>query len=195
MTPAITPSIAIETFSAAGGASTAGVAGGALDNDGGEPAGGSAPASGGSAQGGEAGSSGSVLFSDDFEDGDASGWSAASWRVFADGDNQVMRQNAAYSGTTTSAIAGDEGWGDRRMEVSFKFEQAGVSYAIFGTEFESADNRDQIMIDRAGSGTLLHASGGQTTTVDTHLITQNALTPQQSRDMVLNGQLWRDGDQ
>jgi hypothetical protein len=137
-----------------------GGAGGGATSNGGETGVGGAPASeGGAAQGGAPGT-GAVLFSDDFEDGDLSGWTAPSWMTFSDGNNQVLRQNPDYTGATTPARAGSASWGNRRMEVSFKFAQAGVSFAVLGTVFEGADDRDQLMIDAPGSGTLLHAASG-----------------------------------
>ena len=128
--------------------------------------GGAPPSMGGSAQGGEAGSSsGAVLFSDDFEDGTADGWSAPSWIVFSDGGNRVLRQNPEHADATTPAHAGSSDWGDRRMEVSFKFTQEGsFGYAALGTEIESVDDRAQLMVNLDGEGTLLHAAGGALST-------------------------------
>jgi hypothetical protein len=162
----------------AGGASSAGAGeggvlvaggaageGGATANGGAQSTGGTSPSTGGTSPTGGAGSSGEETFSDDFEDGAATGWSATSWGVFSDGGNQVFRQNAAHSGQTTPARAASSVSGDRRMEVSFKFTQvSSLSFAVIGADFETADNRDQIMVDTSGSGTLLHARSGTTTT-------------------------------
>jgi pectate lyase len=84
--------------------------------------------------------------------------------VFSDGDNQVLRQNPDYGGATSPAAAGSSSWTDRRMEVSFKFTTAQpVSFAVIGAEFETADDRDQVMVDISGAGTLLHARAGVNT--------------------------------
>jgi hypothetical protein len=151
-----------------GGAFSAGGAGteaGASASGGAQSTGGTAPSTGGTSPTGGAGSSGEETFSDDFEDGDATGWSATSWRVFSDGGNQVFRQNPAHSGQTTPARTASSVSGDRRMEVRFKFTQvSSLSFAAIGADFETADNRDQIMVDTSGSGTLLHARNGTTTT-------------------------------
>jgi pectate lyase len=81
--------------------------------------------------------------------------------VFLDGDNRVLRQNPEHEGATTPASTGSSTWRDRRMEVSFKFTTAQpVSFAVVGAEFETADDRDQVMVDISGAGTLLHARGG-----------------------------------
>lgn len=162
----------------AGGASSASageggvfIAGGAADEggataSGGAPAtGGTSPSTGGTSPTGGAGSSGEETFSDDFEDGDATGWSATSWGTYSDGGNQVFRQNPAHTGQTTPARAASSISGDRRMEVRFKFTQvSSLSFAVIGADFQTADNRDQIMVDTSGSGTLLHARNGTTTT-------------------------------
>jgi hypothetical protein len=150
-----------------GGFSAAGAPGegGASASGGASATGGTSPSTGGTSPTGGAGSSGEETFSDDFEDGDTTGWSATSWRVFSDGGNQVFRQNPAYSGQTTPARAASSVSGDRRMEVRFKFTQvSSLSFAVIGADFETADNRDQIMVDTSGSGTLLHARNGTTTT-------------------------------
>jgi hypothetical protein len=138
---------------------------GTTASGGAQSTGGTAPSTGGTSQAGAGGSGGEEAFSDDFEDGDATGWSATSWRVFSDGGNQVFRQNPAHSGQTTPARAASAVSGDRRMEVRFKFTQvSSLSFAVIGADFETADNRDQIMVDTSGSGTLLHARNGTTTT-------------------------------
>jgi hypothetical protein len=47
------------------------------------------------------------------------------------------------------------------MEVSFKFaSDTSYSFAVMGSHYETSNDRDQLMVDRSGSGTLLHARGG-----------------------------------
>ncbi len=139
--------------------------GGAQSSGGAPSTGGAAPSSGGSAPTGGAGGSGDATFSDDFEDGNAAGWEATSWMVYSDGSNQVLRQNPDYAGQTVPAKAASSITGNRWMEVRFKFTQiSGVSFAVLGADFETADTRDQIMIDNTGAGTLLSSRAGTPTT-------------------------------
>jgi hypothetical protein len=167
------------TSGGAGGASSAGAAGeggvltaggavgeaGATASGGAQSTGGTAPSTGGTSQAGAAGASGEKSFSDDFEDGNTVGWSATSWSVFFDSGNLVFRQNPAHTGQTTPARAASSISGDRRMDVRFKFTQvSSLSFAVIGADFETVDNRDQIMVDTSGSGTLLHVRNGTTTT-------------------------------
>lgn len=137
---------------------------GATASGGAQSSGGTAPSTGGASPTGGS-SSTAQTFSDDFEDGTSAGWSATSWSVYSDGGNQVFRQNPTHTGQTTPARAGSSITGDRRMEVRFKFTQvSSLSFAVIGADFETADNRDQIMVDTSGSGTLLHARNGTNTT-------------------------------
>ncbi len=148
-----------------GGEAGAMTSGGAQSTGGAPPTGGTAPATGGSAPTGGAGSSGEATFSDDFEDGNAAGWEATSWMVYSDGSNQVLRQNPDYAGQTVPAKAASSITGNRWMEVRFKFTQiSGVSFAVVGADFDTADTRDQILIDNTGAGTLLSARAGTPTT-------------------------------
>ena len=60
-----------------------------------------------------------TLFTDDFQDGDAAGWSKSggSWSVVTD-DSLVYRQSS--TGADAKAQAGDPGWADQTVQARVK---------------------------------------------------------------------------
>jgi hypothetical protein len=133
-----------------GGLSGAGTGGGtAGGTDGGATAGGGDSAIGGSGgaggAGGGAGGSGSLLFSDDFEAGNASSWSpsaAADWSVVSAG-SQVYKQGTKGDALRVSS-AGDANWTDQALEVRVKVLTFGGSttsdLALIAVRFRDADD-------------------------------------------------------
>jgi hypothetical protein len=120
---------------ASAGGSSAGSAGSA--GKGGNASGGSASggaANGGSATGGSVGAAGSggagaVLFSDDFEDGNATGWTVSdgTWAVVSDG-SKVYSQSATGSGSTLLlAATGSTSWTNQIVEAKVKVKAFGGS--------------------------------------------------------------------
>jgi len=78
-----------------------------------------------------------ILFSDDFEDGDANGWttSGGSWSVVTD-DTKMFRQSSASN--TAQAWAGSDGWDNYTYEVRIKPLNFGTN-ASFGICARYAD--------------------------------------------------------
>ncbi|MES1177137.1 MAG: family 16 glycoside hydrolase [Myxococcales bacterium] len=118
-----------------GGAGRGGAPGG------GAPAGGAAgagTAGGGTAGGGSAGS-GSVLFSDDFEDGNANGWTASNgtWAIATDGSKVYSQTGTGTGSTVLMSSAGTASWTNQIIEAKIKVKAFGgssTSYfaAIYG---------------------------------------------------------------
>lgn len=113
-----------------GGAGRGGAPGG------GAPAGGAA--GGGTAGGGSAGS-GSVLFSDDFEDGNANGWTASNgtWAIATDGSKVYSQTGTGTGSTVLMSSAGTASWTNQIIEAKIKVKAFGgssTSYfaAIYG---------------------------------------------------------------
>ena len=66
------------------------------------------------------------LFRDDFEDGNADGWSAVTgtWSVEDDSGNDVYRQSNTTS-IVSRSVAGEAGWTDYSVEAKIKYEISG----------------------------------------------------------------------
>jgi len=75
---------------------------------------------------GGAGGSGTLLMSDDFEDGNADGWltdsatTGSAWAVVSDGANHVYQESADIN-TRVWSVGGAVGWTDQRVEAKVKF--------------------------------------------------------------------------
>jgi len=148
-------------FAGSSGASTGGMSDGGMSDggtsgngataggaDAGATAGGAAgAANGGSAAnaGAGAGGSGSLLFSDDFEAGDASSWSpnaAADWSVVSAG-SLVYKQGTKGDALRVSS-AGDSNWTEQALEVRVKVLGFGGSttsdLALIAVRFRDAND-------------------------------------------------------
>jgi hypothetical protein len=123
--------------SGAGGGSAGSHAGG---SSAGSSAGGSAGA--GTAGGGNAGASGasgSVLFSDDFEDGNSNGWTTSNgtWAIATDGSKVYGQTGTGTASTVLMSRAGSMTWANQIIEAKVKVKAFGgssTSYfaAIYG---------------------------------------------------------------
>ena len=127
------------------GGGSAGKGGGGSAGKGGATSGGAA--NGGGANGGSSGSvgtagsggAGTVLFSDDFEDGNTTGWtvSGGTWAIATDG-SKVYAQSATGSGSAVLlSAAGSTAWTNQIIEAKIKVKAFGgqsTSYlaAIYG---------------------------------------------------------------
>ncbi|GAA2888050.1 hypothetical protein GCM10010517_51960 [Streptosporangium fragile] len=105
-----------------------------------------------------------TLFGDDFEDGNATGWSKSggSWSVAADG-SQVYRQSG--TGADARAVAG-AGWSDQAVQARVKptaFNGAGRHVAVLARA-QSTSSYYFLGLSNAGSVVLgKRTSGGPTT--------------------------------
>ncbi|MET0794397.1 MAG: family 16 glycoside hydrolase [Polyangiaceae bacterium] len=135
---------AVNGVSGAAGANTAGShaggSAGASTGSAGNHAGG---AGGGSAGSGSAGAAtaggGSVLFSDDFEDGNANGWVVddGTWAIATDGSKVYAQQGTSTGSSVLLSAAGSTAWTNQSIEAKIKVKAFGgssTSYfaAIYG---------------------------------------------------------------
>ncbi|MGG1515452.1 S-layer homology domain-containing protein [Paenibacillus oryzisoli] len=81
-----------------------------------------------------------ILFSDDFEDGNSTGWSKSSgtWGVLADNDTQALTQKAS----TTAFITAGESWTDYMYEAKMKLP---ISDSNAGIIFRVKDSNNYYM--------------------------------------------------
>jgi len=128
-----------------GTSGSGGNAGSSTDAGTGGNAGGGAGGSGGNGGAGESGGSGSLLFSDDFEAGNASRWSpsaAADWSVVSAG-SLVYKQGTKGDALRVSS-AGDSNWTEQALEVRVKVLTFGGSttadLALMAVRFRDADD-------------------------------------------------------
>jgi pectate lyase len=142
-----------------GAAGAAGASGGGTTGTGGRgggTGGGSAGAGGGGAGGrGGAGGGGACpghAFCDDFEDGDAAGWTpiGGTWAVVADGSSVYRGANGSGN-----AIAGSAAWTDQTVEARVKVVQFGNDKAGFRggviARYASASNFYVFFVDGTGA--------------------------------------------
>jgi pectate lyase len=142
----------------AGGAAATGGAGGAAGSAGTSGTGGTAGRGGtggttGSAgRGGAPGACAGYAFCDDFEDGDAAGWTSigGTWSVVADGSS--VYRGASGSG---NAIAGSPAWTDQTVEARMKVVQFGNTKPGFRggviARYANATSYYAFVLDGAGS--------------------------------------------
>ena len=148
-----------------GGASAGGTTSGGTSS-GGSSAGGSS--AGGSSSGGTGGgsASGTVLFGDDFEDGNANGWvtSGGTWAVATDG-TKVYAQTATGTGSTVLlSAAGSVAWTDQIVEARVKATSFGgqsTSYfvALYARFTGPASNNSYYSVLLRSDGKLVIRKG------------------------------------
>jgi hypothetical protein len=123
-----------------GGAASGGAASGGATSKGGAASGGAtsggATGAAGSSAAGAGGASGTVLFSDDFEDGSTTGWvtsgSGATWAITTDG-TKVYAQTAQAGSTLLVSAAGSMSWTDQVVQARVKinaFSGMSTSYDV-----------------------------------------------------------------
>jgi hypothetical protein len=111
---------------------------------------------------------GTTLFSDDFEDGNYTGWNTNSgtWSVITDG-TKVLKQ----SGTSASAYAytGDAAWNDYTVSAKIKplvYNGTDRTVALMA-RFQSTSNFYCVKLSNANTVSIQRKSGGQITTLAT----------------------------
>jgi hypothetical protein len=125
--------------SSAGATSHAGAASGGAASGGAASAGapsGGATGTAGSSAAGAGGATGTVLFSDDFEDGSTTGWvtsgSGGVWAIATDG-TKVYEQTAQAGSTLLISAAGSTAWTDQVVQARVKinaFSGSSTSYTV-----------------------------------------------------------------
>jgi hypothetical protein len=150
----------------AGSSAKGGSTGSGGTSSGGASSGGSS--AGGSSSGGTGGgsASGTVLFSDDFEDGDANGWvtSGGTWAVTTDG-TKVYAQTATGTGSTVLlSAAGSVAWTDQIVEARVKATSFGgqsTSYfvALYARFTGPASNNSYYSVLLRSDGKLVIRKG------------------------------------
>jgi hypothetical protein len=156
--------------SGAGGGSAGSHAGGssAGSGAGGGSAGGGTAGSGaaGGGSAGASGASGSVLFSDDFEDGNANGWTttAGTWAIATDGSKVYSQTGTGTGSTVLMSSSGSAAWTNQIIEAKVKVKAFGgssTSYlaAIYGRRsatdyYALALRQDGKIAIRRGSSTI-----------------------------------------
>lgn len=105
----------------------------------------------------------SVLFSDDFEDGDAANWGGSGYSVAADGSTLVLKHTYASGGTTRYATAGNSSWSNYSVEMKLKSTNDNNSIAIYG-RYRNADNHYALKLDTKNDLIVLSKKVGGTST-------------------------------
>ena len=112
--------------------------------------------------------SAATLFSDDFSDGNAAGWSTqyGSWSVVSDGGNYVFYQSSADEGR---AWAGNASWTNYSVEASVKIvDWNGSNRAYVAGRWKDGNNFYAASLTNTSSGTKLEIRrkvNGSTSTV------------------------------
>lgn len=87
-----------------------------------------------------------VLFADDFEDGDAAGWSGSGYSVAADGGTLVYKHTYTSGSTTRYATAGSSTWTSYSMEARLKNSNDNNSTGLYA-RMKDSDNSYVIKLD------------------------------------------------
>jgi hypothetical protein len=105
------------------------------------------------------------LFTDNFEDGDAAGWtrSGGQWSVLTEDNSQVYRQRSSRS--ASRAVAGDAGWTDYSVTARVKPTALGAASSSVGllARVQSNTSYYYLSLRSGGSLELGRVSSGQST--------------------------------
>ncbi|UUZ84787.1 hypothetical protein LJK88_14845 [Paenibacillus sp. P26] len=95
-----------------------------------------------------------TLYSDDFSDGNADGWSTTngSWSVVQDNGNYVYYQSSTSS--EGRATSGSQSWTDYSVEADVNVADFNGSRAIVAGRYKDGNNYYGASLDIAGGGTL-----------------------------------------
>jgi hypothetical protein len=130
--------------------------------------------------GGTTGGTGGQLLADDFEDGDANGWTmtGGSWAVRSAGSH-VLTQSSLPG--TAVALAGSSGWTSQSVQASVKptlFDGSGEYVAVVARAQDASDYYALVLRD-ANKAEIRRISGGSTkvlASVSFHVDTDTAYT-------------------
>ncbi|RLK10022.1 pectate lyase-like protein [Micromonospora sp. M71_S20] len=111
--------------------------------------------------------SAAAVFSDDFNDGDASGWSKSggTWSVVTDGSGVFQQSNAGSE--LTRQFAGQTSWTDYQVQARVKPLSFGSSSGLVGLAARSASSTKMYRLALLGSGRaeLQAVNGSQITSL------------------------------
>jgi hypothetical protein len=117
-----------------------------------------------------------VLFTDDFEDGDAAGWGAAGYAVVAEGSNHILKHTYTSGSTTTYALAGSSAWTSYSVEMKLKSGSDQNVFSMFG-RYRSDETTYLMRLDTMNDMIVLSKRvNGTGTQLDSEPLTLNTNT-------------------
>ncbi|MDF2923284.1 MAG: flu 1 [Paenibacillaceae bacterium] len=121
---------------------------------------------------------GSLLFADDFEDGDAVGWSASGFNVVSEGGSLVYKHVYATGGSTTRyANAGNSAWTSYSVTAKLNNSNDNNKTGLHA-RMKDSNNFYALNLDlKNDTVTLSRKVGGVSTTLDSASVVLNTNTP------------------